>query len=431
MNYKSIMADIQKERWAMSETYLNAFIKKVENIDLSKLNKKANYANDEYESNTSSIYSVSGDQAIIHVSGMLLKNKPYWFDMFDIVATEFGAIKKAVNRGLGDDAISEIILLIESGGGQVGGTKELSDFIFKADMNDKPIRAFIQDMGASGAYWLASSCRDIACNHNGESGSIGVYTIIEDVSKMYDEAGVKVHVIKNGEHKGDFAEGTEVTNSQIEAEREIIDGLALSFHESVARGRDMDLVDIQELGTGLTWLAAQAQKLGLIDAVNSWDNYINGIDSDPLTSQRSNIMAKKEEVIVEAVEVIDQEAIKAEGNAAGQAQALDRLKDLKAAFPGNEKFALEQFENGSNVEQAKLAFNDVLIQENKELKANNEELKLSAENLTTTSGTDPVASEVVDVCEKSDIDLAHEYKANNGCTLLEAHSEISKRKRGN
>jgi len=432
MNYKSIMADIQKERWAMSEPYLNAFIKKIENIDLSKVNRKAYEAEHDGLMPRQNILSVSGDQAIIKISGMLLKSKPFYFDMFDMAATEFGSIKTAISRAIDDDSINEVVLLIESGGGQVGGTKELADFIYTQDqLGDKPIRAFIQDMGASGAYWIASACRDITCNHNGESGSIGVFTVIEDTSKMFEDAGVKVHVIKNGDHKGDFTDGTVVTDEQIEAEKEIIDGLALTFHESVARGRNMALEDVQELGTGLTWLASQAQSLGLIDDVNSWDNFINGIESDTLTSHGGNKMANKKEEIVEDVEIIDVEAVKAEGKLAGETETLNRLKDLKAAFPENEKFALEQFEKGSNVEQAKLAFNDVLLEEVKELKAKNEELTAVAEVVTTTtSGAEAVASEVVEQVNKSDMELAHEYRAANNCTLLEAHSAISRQKRG-
>jgi len=430
---KSAMAEIQKDRWVMSESYLNAFVKKVENLDLSSFEKPKPKSNHDMDDGyIPSISYRDGDKAIIQVSGMLLKSKPFWFDMMDIVATEFNTIKSAIVQAQGNDLINEIVLLVESGGGQVGGTKELADFIYKSDMDGKPIRAFIQDMGASGAYWLASSCRDITANHNGEVGSIGVYVVIEDTSKAAEDAGVKVHVIKNGAHKGDFTDGTEVTDDQIGEMQSIIDGLAMSFHEAVARGRDMSIEEVQELGTGSVWLASQARELGLIDDVNSLDNYLGGVDSDPinLISHGEKKMAEKTEEIVEEVVVVDQDAIKAEGVEAGKLAEQKRFKDLKESFPENEAFATAQYEAGASVEDSKLAYLDVLKSELEEAKAENVELKAVANNSTSTTGADAVASGEADPKPKSEIEEAREYKAANGGTIGQALSVISRRKRG-
>jgi len=426
MNHKSIVAELQTKYWAMDEHYLNAFVAKFENVDFAKL-KKEQAAHDDM-GGTPPISFIDGDRAVIQVTGMLVKEKPWYFDAMDIQATEFSQIRKALDRALANETISEIILYIDSGGGEVGGTKELSDYLYRSDMS-KPIDAFINDMGASGAYWLASSCRSITINDNGQAGSIGVYTVREDSSKAYEDAGIKVHVIKNGDFKGSFTDGTEITEQQIKNTQEIIDGLALSFHESVQRGRPLSLEQVQELGTGQVWLASQALSLGLVDAVNSWENYLNGVAQDPINSSHYRSKQMAEETKAEVVE-IDQEAIKAEGHEAGKSAELNRFKDLKAAFPENEAFATAQFEVGADVQTAKLAYLDVLKAELDETKTELAEAKAISSNATETTGAEPIAHGEPATGTKSDYEQAKDYAAENNCSFRKAMSAISAGKRG-
>jgi hypothetical protein len=145
-----------------------------------------------------------------------------------------------------------------------------------------------------------------------------------------------------------------ITESQISAVQEIIDGLADQFVTAVAGGRDMSKDEIGKLATGRLWLAEAARDAGLIDTVtvNEGNNNIN---------QGVKVMDTQDTTSVAAIadESKHNEALAAAKKQVS-ADEKKRLADLKSAFPKDLAFAVEQFEAGASVTEAKAAFADVL-----------------------------------------------------------------------
>jgi ClpP class serine protease len=122
-------------------------------------------------------------------------------------------------------------------------------------------------MAASAAYWLASQTDHIEANATAQVGSIGVYSVMVDSSQAYEDAGIRVHVVRSGSHKGSGVEGSPITPEDISEEQRMIDQLSHMFAATVARGRGLTPAQVAELATGQVWLAADALKLGLIDSI--------------------------------------------------------------------------------------------------------------------------------------------------------------------
>ncbi len=112
--------------------------------------------------------------------------------------------------------------------------------------------------------------------------------MVEDSSGRAERLGIRVHVVSSGRWKGLGVPGTPVTNDQLAAEQEFIDGLAAHFVTAVAEGRHMKPEDVQALADGRTWMALQAQANGLIDQVESWDAFIGRIATEIQPKTRSN-----------------------------------------------------------------------------------------------------------------------------------------------
>lgn len=92
-----------------------------------------------------------------------------------------------------DSNVSGILLVIDSPGGTVAGTEELGNIIRDTK---KPIIAFVDDLAASAAYWLASQCDEIIANNTTATvGSIGVITSFIDVQPAMELQGYKFHTI--------------------------------------------------------------------------------------------------------------------------------------------------------------------------------------------------------------------------------------------
>jgi len=192
--------------------------------------------------------------------------------------------RQAIRAALADTKVKGIMLALDSPGGTVAGTMELGDAVFAA-RDKKPIHAFIEDMGASAAYWVASQASRISANATAMVGSIGTLAIIEDTSDMADKLGIKVHVISTGKFKGSFAPGSKVTDEQLDTVQEIVDDINAHFLAAVANGRGTSLSAIEKLADGRVWVGTKAQSRGLIDAVQAFDAALDDLRQE--TEQRA------------------------------------------------------------------------------------------------------------------------------------------------
>lgn len=300
--------------------------------------------------------SVAGNVATVKVEGVLVHRKADAEELawWGVAATAYEQIVEDLNEAAALRGVDTIRLAIESPGGQVAGVAQAADAIHGLRAS-KRIVAETHAMAASGAYWLASQAHEIVAGPNAQIGSIGVYTVARDYSQLFSDMGVKVHVIASGAHKGAGTTGAPVTDEQLAAIKANVDALAANFRADVMRGRGAAPEAVATWADGRTWLGEAAKQLGLVDRVSRSSVSITTNQSSPGVPAA----AAKE---MQEEQMNDQE----KAAAAEQARLADRkrLGELKAAFPKHLEFAVEQFEKGATVEQAKVAFVDVLAAEN-------------------------------------------------------------------
>jgi signal peptide peptidase SppA len=212
-----------------------------------------------------------GGIAMIGIHGQMTKGRSSFDDGTSTVETRI-AIRKAVR----DEQVKAILLHIDSPGGTVAGTADLADEIAGADRR-KPVYAYIEDLGASAAYWVASQARRITANRTALVGSIGTLSVLEDLSGMAEAAGVKVHVIATGAYKGAFVEGTEITEDHLAYAQEVVDDLNAPFLKAVKGGRQMTAKQVREAADGRVHIAKKALAFGLIDGVESLDDTVRAM----------------------------------------------------------------------------------------------------------------------------------------------------------
>ena len=178
--------------------------------------------------------------------------------------------RRAIRAATKARGVESIMLHVDSPGGHAAGTMELAEEVERAAAV-KPVHAHIDDLGASAAVWGIAPATRVTVNRAGKVGSIGVFSVVEDWSKAYDEAGVKVHVISTGDYKGAFVEGTEVTEGQIAYLRGLVEHTNDLFLSTVAKGRGLSREQVEASADGRVYPAPEALKRGLVDAVESWD----------------------------------------------------------------------------------------------------------------------------------------------------------------
>lgn len=214
------------------------------------------------------VYNVKG-WAIVDINGVLMF-KPSIFDML-FGAVSISEIQSVLERLIQDKEIKGIILQIDSPGGQVNGLVEFADWLYNsAKETVKPVVSLITGLGASGAYWIASQTDEIYAYPSALVGSIGVITVVQDISRLEKNIGVDSYVIKTGKNKA-IGVG-QVTDEQISLLEEIQNDYFKMFINAIERSRRINLTN-EELD-GRIFLAKNTlnrlvDKIGLLDNILS------------------------------------------------------------------------------------------------------------------------------------------------------------------
>lgn len=207
-----------------------------------------------------------GGTAVISMRGPVIKEDSFWVRYFGYCSS--ATLRQTVLEAASNSSVKSILLAIESPGGSVFGISDLAQAVYEA-RKTKRVYAYIEDIGASAAYWVASQADKIFCNSTALVGSIGTYMVIPDYSKMAKDMGIEMHVVKAGEFKGAATPGTAVTKPQLEKFQQEVDALNDHFLAGVARGRRMSIDRVKQIATGEVWVGKDAQAVGLVDGVQT------------------------------------------------------------------------------------------------------------------------------------------------------------------
>src|SRR5690606_18251635 len=119
-------------------------------------------------------------------------------------------------------------------GGAVPGVPELAAEIFAA-RERKRIVAFIDDLAASAAYYLAAAASEIVSIPTGEAGSIGVYALHISQKGWLEKEGIMVTPIQYGEWKTATAPWNELDPETRDFLQAQVDAIGRKFEADVAK----------------------------------------------------------------------------------------------------------------------------------------------------------------------------------------------------
>lgn len=208
-------------------------------------------------------YTVSPDGvAVLRISGHMMKSES------SFGGTSTVRTRRALRDAATDPGVSSILLHIESPGGTVAGTRELAQDVANVNRS-KRVVAFIEDLGASAAYYVASHASKVYANSSALVGSIGTLLVLEDSSGKAEREGVVVHVLSTGPHKGVGIPGAKITPAQLAEEQRLVNTMGQTFVADVNAARGLKLEMGKGAADGRVFIASEALSLGLIDGILS------------------------------------------------------------------------------------------------------------------------------------------------------------------
>ncbi len=269
--------------WMLDDSWTFAFLNSLKTIDINEIIKAQA---SEGSGSPSKAYKIQDGVAYIDISGAMMK-KPSCMSMLMGSDGSYIQYRAAIRSAVNDEAVKAIALIIDSPGGEVSGAFDLANDVYILSQK-KPIYAYIEDMGASAAYLIASQALTIWSNENAITGSIGVYTSVKDSSKAEEEKGNKIYVIKAGKYKGGDVPGAKVTDEYLSSLQNRVDGFQSLFVKSIVRGRNMNADDMTKVADASVYIGSAAKKVKLIDNVGTLDNFHDKITSKKMLLSRKD-----------------------------------------------------------------------------------------------------------------------------------------------
>lgn len=152
---------------------------------------------------------VVGKTAIIPLQGVI----SYGISPIDraLGMTDINDFTANLQQAEANPDVSNILLNVDSPGGYTRGIEEAAMLVRNST---KRIEAFGVNIN-SAAIWIAGQANKVWGIASGDYGSIGSVAVVEDYSKAYENAGIKVHVISSGWAKGSFTPGSTITDEHI------------------------------------------------------------------------------------------------------------------------------------------------------------------------------------------------------------------------
>lgn len=177
------------------------------------------------------------------------------------------ALAQQFRAAIANENVKAIVMEYDTPGGQTGGLDELAQEMFEA-RGTKPIIAQINSLAASAGYYLAAQADEVIASPSSRAGSIGVYSIHDDVSAQLEAKGIKRTIIASGPNKvsaNPFGPLTEEGREKIAA---AVNYANDQFVRAVARGRNVTVKFVnQNMGAGDSFDPPDLLKRNMVDRI--------------------------------------------------------------------------------------------------------------------------------------------------------------------
>lgn len=199
--------------------------------------------------------------ALVDVQGVIAEGAPASADN----------VIKGLRAAFEDEATVGVIVRINSPGGSPVQAGYINDEIkrLRAKYPKKKLFAVIQDICASGGYYVAAAAEEIHADKASLVGSIGVRMDSFGFVEALDRLGIERRLLTAGEHKGFLDPFLPLKEEEVAHVSGLLAEIHAQFMATVKEGRGKRLKDDPRLFSGFVWTGARAVELGLVDGLAS------------------------------------------------------------------------------------------------------------------------------------------------------------------
>jgi protease IV len=188
----------------------------------------------------------------------------------------------ALRTAFENENAKAIVLRFNSPGGSPVQAGLINDEIYRLKaLHPKKVYAVIEEMCASGAYYIAVAADEIYADKASMVGSIGVLMEGFGFDKAMQKLGIERRLLTSGENKGMGDEYSPLSDKHRSYTQAMLNQIHEQFIQAVKTGRGKRLKNSPLLFSGLYWSGEEAVKWGLVDGLASLDHVASILANTP------------------------------------------------------------------------------------------------------------------------------------------------------
>ena len=174
-----------------------------------------------------------------------------------------------------DSTVKAVVLRVNSPGGSVLASEKIKAELDLIQERGIPVIASYGDYAASGGYWISANCDKIYSNATTLTGSIGVFSMIPDISgTLKDKVHVNITPVNSNKHADMYGMMRPLDQAELDYMQASVENIYEKFTGLVAEGRDMTVPAVDEIAQGRVWTGAEALEIGLVDEIGTIEDAI-------------------------------------------------------------------------------------------------------------------------------------------------------------
>src|SRR5207237_7953430 len=183
-------------------------------------------------------------------------------------------VNTALQAAFKDQNTQGVILRINSPGGSPVQAQTIYDEMrrLRRKYPDIPLFAVVEDICASGGYFVAAGADRIYVSKSSIVGSIGVLMNGFGFTGLMDKLGIERRLITAGEHKGMLDPFSPLDEKDRQYAKQLMEEVHLQFIGVVREGREKRMKDTPDRFSAMVWSGEKSVELGLADGFGSLDS---------------------------------------------------------------------------------------------------------------------------------------------------------------
>ena len=180
-------------------------------------------------------------------------------------------LSKLIDKAFSFKKIPAVALMINSPGGSPTQSSFIASKIkYLANKKNVKVYAFVEDVAASGGYWLACVADKIFVNENSIVGSIGVVSPGFGFVQMIKKLGIERRIFTSGKNKSFLDPFEDVKSEDLKRLKKIQEIIHKNFIDHVKKNRSNKIKSKdKDIFNGLFWIGRDSIKLGLADEIGN------------------------------------------------------------------------------------------------------------------------------------------------------------------